>query len=387
MKLKPYYCHYNIPIIPITLFIMLPLLFILFSSATYANLHSKQQKLSKVNINIKRMHKSLRKAQRKRQNLQRQLQQTELRLSKFAKTLRHTDQNITRQRSIIKGLTSQLTQLNLDLSQQQASLAKQFRGAYMLSRQHYLKIILNQQDPARFTRMLNYYHYLNQASIDDIKSYLATQQRLQDTITQTQRHQHKLQQLYRSQKHQLTKFKTSQHHRKIVLASLRKQIHNKHQQLVELIRDKRQLTQLIKKLRRQRLLAATSFAKMRGHLAWPTKGILLAKYGSRIDQSSLRYNGVLIKAPLGQPIHAINDGRVIFAHWLKGFGLLLIIDHGHGYMTLYGRNQSIYKKVGDRIKTGDLIATVGRSGGFNTPALYFAIRYRGKPLNPSRWCR
>jgi len=133
-------------------------------------------------------------------------------------------------------------------------------------------------------------------------------------------------------------------------------------------------------------LANTAFVNLQGKLHWPTVGDVATRFGTELGDSKLKYNGVLIQAPQGQPVHAIYNGRVIFANWLQGLGLLLIIDHGNGYMSLYGHNEALYKKVGDIVKPNDLIAAVGNSGAPGPTGLYFEIRHNGQPINPEQWC-
>jgi septal ring factor EnvC (AmiA/AmiB activator) len=130
------------------------------------------------------------------------------------------------------------------------------------------------------------------------------------------------------------------------------------------------------------------FAEARGRLPWPISGRLIARYGSpRGEDNRATWDGVLISASAGSPVRAIHDGRVVFADWLRGSGLLVILDHGNGYLSLYGHNQSLLKNAGDIVKAGEPIATVGTSGGQETPALYFAIRQQGRPTDPAQWCR
>ena len=129
-----------------------------------------------------------------------------------------------------------------------------------------------------------------------------------------------------------------------------------------------------------------TFAQARGKLPWPVDGRLLARFGTPRSDSRLKWDGVLIGAPAGTRVRAIHDGRVVFADWLRGAGLLLIVDHGGGYLSLYGHNQSLLKGAGERVRAGEAIATVGSSGGQDSPALYFAIRQQGQPSDPLRWC-
>ena len=129
-----------------------------------------------------------------------------------------------------------------------------------------------------------------------------------------------------------------------------------------------------------------SFAKAKGPLPWPTRGTLIKRFGSKIANSDLAWNGSLIRAPNGQKIRAIFPGKVVFSDWLRGFGLLIIIDHGGGYMTLYGRNQALYKQVDDQVLPNEAIAEVGHSGGYQESSLYFEVRHDSHPENPEKWC-
>jgi septal ring factor EnvC (AmiA/AmiB activator) len=132
---------------------------------------------------------------------------------------------------------------------------------------------------------------------------------------------------------------------------------------------------------------AQSFASLRGTLQWPSSGRLLHQFGAKRESDNQSWQGVLIGTDTGAPVTAVSHGRVAFADWLRGFGLLLIIDHGEGYMSLYGRNQSLFKEVGDWVAAGELIAVVGTSGGEEETGLYFEIRNNGIPMNPARWCQ
>jgi len=128
------------------------------------------------------------------------------------------------------------------------------------------------------------------------------------------------------------------------------------------------------------------FHNQKGHIPWPVQGKLLAKFGSSREKGDLKWNGVLISAAYGEPVQAISHGRVAFSDWLQGYGFITIIDHGDGYMSLYGHNESLFKQAGDWVESGEVIATVGDSGGQPGPGVYFEIRARGKPINPGLWC-
>ena len=123
------------------------------------------------------------------------------------------------------------------------------------------------------------------------------------------------------------------------------------------------------------------------HLPWPTIGKTVTHFGARVEQSDLKWSGILVRAPEGRDVTSIFPGTVVFADWLKGFGQLVIIDHGQGYMSLYGRNRNLYKQLGESVEAGERIAQVGQSGGFSESGLYFEIRHNGRPLDPERWLR
>ena len=164
-------------------------------------------------------------------------------------------------------------------------------------------------------------------------------------------------------------------------------------ELVTLNADARMLRTLIERLRRQVQIAAEidinqeSIVARKGRLAWPIAGARLSSRFRGGGDQGLHDDGVLIEAEEGSEVRAVYYGRVVYADWLRGFGLLLVIDHGDGYMTLYGHNQTLLKEVGEWIATGEVIALTGTSGGSGSRGLYFALRYQGKPLDPERWCR
>ncbi len=184
------------------------------------------------------------------------------------------------------------------------------------------------------------------------------------------------------------KYETSNRFKQKKIQSMNASIVLETHQLQQLRFNKKTLEKALVKITKQGLSTVYTehFSQFKGHLPWPTNGKVIVKFGSKINHSQLRWEGVLIRAKVNQPIYAVQAGKVAFAKWLPGYGLLLIIQHGHGYMTLYGRNHQLFKKPGDMVRKGDLIATVGQSGDYSKPALYFAIRHNAEPLNPLSWC-
>lgn len=333
----------------------------------------------------------------RKQDLQSRLRNIETRIGKVTALLRGLKKQLRRQRNELNKLQKRRKSLQADLQVQRVNLARQIRSAYAIGQQEYLKILLNQQDPAAVTRTLTYYDYFNQARLRRIKSI---DTKLVDLKTVEEKIEQKTEQLERNRAEQAREkgqLEQTRGERKTVLAKLDQQIQAKGEQLAILLEDQRRLQQLLNRLVDEPVEQALdlpteqgerqSFARLRGKLRWPSPGNLANRYGSRRKVGKLKWQGVMITAPEGTNVTAISHGRVAFSDWLRGFGLLTIIDHGDGYMSLYGGNQSLYKEVGDWVEAGDVIASVGNSGGHRETALYFEIRHNGKPTNPLKWCR
>ncbi|HIF53825.1 MAG TPA: hypothetical protein EYQ57_01290 [Methylococcaceae bacterium] len=260
-----------------------------------------------------------------------------------------------------------------------------------MGRNDKLKLMLNQQEPAVTGRIMVYYEYLNKLRLKKIEKIDDDLQQLR-ALKQVQHKENARlnEKLAKSKLEQSFLIKT-RNAREQLLAKIKQRFFSKKQQLSQYKTSEKRLKTLILKLQQLRDPfpleegAVTEFAKLKGKLPWPVQGRIKKKFGAR--RMGSRWDGVLIKAKSGTPIHAVTRGRVVYADWLRGYGLLTIIEHGQGYMTLYAFNESLYKSVGDWIEAGTVIATVGQSGGQTVTGLYFGIRKKGKPVNPERWCR
>ena len=203
----------------------------------------------------------------------------------------------------------------------------------------------------------------------------------QEQITQ-------LETLKASQQQQQQYLNKNKDKRSKTLASLSQKLLTSKQQLAKLKAEEANLTAALKKLtvliRAEVDLAGLS--KLKRQLSWPVKGRISHSFGSR-KQGYLKWKGVLLSAPIGRQVQTIHSGTILFSDWLKGYGLLTVIDHGNGYMSLYAHNQTLLKAVGDRVETGEPIALVGQSGGQDQAGLYFEIRHQGKAVNPKLWCK
>ncbi len=356
-----------------------------FSPALIA---SPSQQLQRINSSIASVRKAITLTQQNRQALQRSLQKIETQAGQLAKTMRTTNIALKKERKQLSQLQQQEKRSQQKLQQEQNTLAKQLKAAYILGHQPYLKILFSQENSEQVSRLLVYYRYIAQGETQTLKQIQTTLAVIAHDEQAIKQKTQKLLTLKIQQQQQKQNLDTMLKKRRKLMHAIKQQLRNKRARLTTLITNKQQLEQTLDQLSRQRWhTARTRFTKWRGKLRWPTQGKMVNRFGTKIDKSELRWSGVLIKAPLGRPVYAIAPGKVIFAKWLAGYGLLLIVSHGKGYITLYGRNNSLYKQVGDRVRAGDLIARVGESGGFRAPALYFAIRHNNKPLNPASWLR
>lgn len=353
---------------------------------------NSQTQLQRIAAQIENIKNGLLKTHNKRDALQQDLNKIETQYGEASQNRQQTEQAILRQKQQIQFLENQSLFSQNQIKLQQQALINQLRLSYLLQSQGAIKLVLNQQDLNQVGRMLYYYQALNTYRIHHIQQLQVNLAKInnqqQQLYIQYQTLQ-KLQQQQQQQEQNLTQMKTN---RTQLLETINQNISDQKQRLSELFANKTRLEKTIAHLSQARVqpvfthLGQGNFAAQRGHLPWPTKGVVQHYFDTPIAQSELKWNGELIAAPDEQPVYAVASGTVVFSKWMEGYGLLIIINHGNGYMTLYGRNHSLYKREGDKVTAGDLIATVGQSGGYDKPALYFAIRYNAKPLNPNQWC-
>ncbi len=324
--------------------------------------------------------------------LARQLQESEQAIGRLARRMRALDGRLSDQQRRLEELRAQRAVQTQALAGHREVLARQVRAAYAMGRQERIKLLLNQQDPATVGRMMVYYDYLSRARARKIESLREQVQRLAATEREIHAEEQKLVRLRDEQASQLLAMQTSQDQRRDVVAKLTAELQDQGRQLARLQSDERELNALIRGL--EQALAdipvehrqQIQFAGLRGRLPWPASGRIVRRFGTP-RLGGLLWDGVMISAPEGREVRAVHHGRVAFADWLRGLGLLMIVDHGDGYMTLYGHNQSLFKEVGDWVEADEAIALVGSSGGRERAGVYFGIRFKGRPVDPTKWCR
>ncbi|NNJ94165.1 MAG: peptidoglycan DD-metalloendopeptidase family protein [Halobacteria archaeon] len=278
------------------------------------------------------------------------------------------------------------------LAAMRAQLKQEVRASYMAGRQERVKLLLNQEDPAAVARMLVYQGYFTRARTDRIQDFHETLARLGEREQVLLERRASLEALYREQQAQTDSLTGEQARQHQLLVEIEKQLGDKTDELKSLQQDEQRLGKLVEKLRRALLDVPLGeldkpLKSLKGKLSWPVTGRVTRNYGEKLGVGDARSRGLTIATRADTDVHAIAKGRVAFADWLRGFGLLMIIEHGDGYMSLYGRNNSLYKGVGEWVERGEVIAAAGNSGGQRNSALYLELRRNGRPVDPRSWFR
>lgn len=384
-----------------------------------------QRQLEAARQDVAELKKLLEKLQQEKSGVQQQLKKTETEMGNLEHQVKELQRELKGSEQEIQRLDQEKKKLQSARTEQQRLIAIQARAAYQSGRQEYVKLLLNQQNPEKFSRTLTYYDYLSQARLEQLSAFNETLRQLANVEQEITTHQAQLQAQKADLDERHAKLAEVRKERQQALAKLNRDFASRDQRLKARQQEQAELGRVLKTIEetlarqareaeeaRKRALAAQQaeqarpgsqpsgplvtsgavyggpFASARGKLPWPVDGRLVARYGTpRGGDARTKWDGVLIGAPAGSQVRAVHGGRVVFADWLRGAGLLVILDHGNGYLSLYGHNQSLLRSAGDVVKAGDPIATVGNSGGQAASALYFAIRQNGRPSDPAQWCR
>ncbi len=317
------------------------------------------------------------------------LRDVELKAAEATTALRGVREQLTTQQARQQELVENSRLASARFDRERDALVQQVRMSYFTGRQEALMLLLNQESPARLGRMVVYYDYLNLARtrrLDAIEMDLAT---LSELATESAQVAGLLRRLEQTQADEVSVLETSRNARQALLARLDQDIEASGEEILELRNEARRLEDLIAELGISqapfRPEAAAGFASVEGNLDWPVAGSLINDFGQARAGGPLKWNGVVVGAPGGTLVQAVYYGRVAYADWLPGLGLLIILDHGAGYMSLYGHNEALLKVAGDWVVPGETIAHVGDSGGRTKTALYFEIRQNGEPIDPRPW--
>ena len=347
-------------------------------------------------------------------SLQKRLAESEEVKNETVDALRTSEQAISETNRTLRDLAAQQREIqtrlaeletegrrrSTDITGQQEQLARLLYQHYTGAQPDALKL-LNREDPNQIARDLHYLTHLSRARAELIRGLRSSLNDLSGVTRATQQHSTELAAVHASQQSQRKRLEAEKQARQGVLTKVSRQIEKHRREISTLKRDESRLSRLVEQL--SQLLArkqpgrlrnehvpdasdkSSLFAQLRGRLNLPVRGEIHNRFASPREDSGLSWKGLFIAAPAGQDVKAVASGRVVFADWLRGFGNLLIIDHGNGYMSLYGNNESLYKRVGESSLAGETVAAVGSSGGNTDSGLYFEIRHQGKAFDPLSW--
>ena len=357
------------------------------------HLLAQDSDLATIQEKIKQTQAQLEKKLKSSERLQQELKLAELEIAKTATQLNQTDQSLKQTRSEKAELEVEKKRITQVIEAQQKYLAGQLKSAFMAGNYDFAKMFFNQDDAGRFERTLTYYQYLNKARQQEIGKFRALVVELEQLNVKLADKTQRLEGFLTTQKQQSSQLREQQSSRHKKLQQLDKQIESDTARVAQLQQEERSLMNAIEtaeidaiKRRSAEDPVLLGLAKSKGKLTLPATGKIQQLFGKR-RQGQVRWKGIVINSSEGSPVRAVQDGKVLYADWLKGFGLVTIVDHGEGYMTVYGRNQALLKQAGDPVLQGESIGLVGSSGGQSSPGLYFEIRHKGKALNPKSWLK
>ena len=349
----------------------------------------KEQELEDVRQRISELKKNIDDQVASRDRLTAELQDAEVAIAENRIRLKELERERERSAKRKEALEGQLAVREAELDEESTELAEQVRAAYMSGSQERIKLLLNQRDPATIGRLMAYYGYFNDYRADNIEVVTAAIGELAELHEQVAAEEARIADLARVRYAELTELNAAQERRQTLLAGLQDKIADEGREVEKLAAQEKDLSRLITELTSilsdYPIRSEEPFSGHKGRLTWPVAGRLLHDYGQPRVSDRLKWNGVVLAAPRGQEVRSVYHGRVVFADWLAGLGLLVIVDHGESYMTLYGYNETILKNTGDWVAPGDVIATVGDSGGQTQSSLYFEIRRGTQPVNPQQW--
>ena len=374
-----------------------PLLFLVFAATAITQAQEtggelakiKEQELEDVRERISELKESMDESATTRDRITADLQDAEVEISENRIRLKDLERERDYSTRRKAELDAKLAEREAELDEESGALAEQVRAAYMSGSQERIKLLLNQQDPATLGRLMAYYGYLNEYRGANIEAVTSAIRELAALRSEVAAEEARIASLAKTRYEELTRLNAAQEKRQVLLDNLRKKLSNEGQEVDRLAAQEKDLSRLIAELTTilsdYPISSEDPFSKHKGRLTWPVAGTLLHDFGQPRVSDRLKWNGVVLAASRGREVRSVYHGRVIFADWLAGLGLLVIIDHGESYMTLYGYNETILKNTGDWVAPGDVIATVGDSGGQNRFSLYFELRRGTQPLNPRQW--
>lgn len=352
-----------------------------------------QQELDRLRNQISRITATLNHDEAELSSVQKDLARVEKAMGDISRHIRDIQGDIRRRTEDIRRSESEIKRIEGELDVHRSQLKNIVFASYISGRAEYLKLLLNQEDPAHVGRFLVYYRYLSRQRVADILKFEDTAERLHRARAERESERQELTALEADQLSRRGDMSGARRERSALVAALEKAVGSKRQQLAGMNQDALRLQRLLDGINDTAPAAhgesdpGLRFGQMRGKLELPLNGKISARFGQTRWGTDIPWQGVYMDAAEGTEVRSIFPGRVAFADWLRGFGLLLILDHGDGFMSLYSHNQLLFRQVGEWVDRGESIALVGSSGGQSNSGLYFEVRKNGEPLNPLIWCK
>ncbi len=349
-----------------------------------------QRKLAEIRQEIAALSALRQQLDGERDSASRAVREADQLVDQESRALRLIDDEVAGQLATLAQLQARRDSLEAGLATQRESLAALLRSAYALGQHQQLKLLLAQDRLDAMARVQGYQRYFQQHRITRIETLLEELDELAQVVRQLDQHRQQLDASRAQQQQRIADLESQREERRALVAGLEQRLSDTGERLRELGRDEAALAQLLERLQDifadipDELDAVQPFAQRRGKLDPPLPGRTLTAFGGKLPDGRTS-QGWLIAAEAGAPVRAVAHGRVAFSDWLKGYGLIVIVDHGDGYMSLYAQNDSLHRDVGDWIKAGDTLASAGSSGGRQQAALYFELRRNGRPVDPRGW--
>ncbi len=375
------------------------------AAAAAASATRAKEDLRELRGKIEALQKRLADAEESKTEATDALKASERAISDATRSLRELEQQSREASQRLAGLRAASQENETTIRAQQSLLAKLLYQQYLGGRSEPLKLLLNRENPNQIARQIHYFGYISRARTDLIEGLRSRLARLKDLAQEVEQQVTELAAIAAEQTAQKRRLEQEKRSRGHVLTKISRDIRKQKREIGTLRRDENRLSRLIEqlgkiisrtpprtpapRLKNERLPDGTGdgtpFQALKGKLNLPVRGELANRFGSPRSDSGLMWKGLFIASKAGEEVRAIAAGRVVFADWLRGFGNLLIIDHGDSYMSLYGNNETLYKRVGDTLRGGETIAAVGNTGGNADSGLYFEVRFQGKAFDPLTW--
>jgi len=365
---------------------------------------NNQENLKVLRERIQSLQKDLASKETLKQDTSDALQETERTISNINHRLTKLIENERQANEDLKQLQIQHKQIRNEIETEQNQLEKLLYQQYVGGQQDYLRLMLNQQDPNQIARNIHYYKQLSLACSSSIKGLQNNQYKIEALAQISRQKKEEITAIQTEYSTQRKKLEQEKNKHQAMLSQISNQITQQQQEINKLENDEKRIENLVNEINKLLVQekpkntlinnklpdASTSgapFSSLKGKLNLPVRGKLLNSFGGQRSGKHVTWKGLFIQSSNGSDVKAISAGRVVFADWLRGFGNLMILDHGNGYMSLYGNNETLLKQVGDTTRGGDTIATVGNSGGNPDSGLYFELRHKGKPFDPLTWIK